>query len=512
MADRLRIVHGVLPPGWPEAARILTVALGVGLIWLSRSLAQTPTARLAARGRGRRRVGRRASREGPRLRGGDDLAAAARRARPLAWPLRRARRPGERPAAARRSARARAAIAAVAGGAELRGVELPAAHRPTRCSASASSSASSRSASGCGRSATQSRRRSGSGAWRARSSSATAATASPSSPCAATRATSSRRRGARSSPTASWPATALVSGDPVGDEAEIDALLARVAAHRARARLAARGRRRLRARISTAIARSGSSRSRSGRRRCCVPQEFSLEGRAIRKVRQSVSRLRKAGYSFRVVAAEDVDPALEAELEAVSAAWRGGQPERGFSMAIDDLHVPGTVLALAEDADGRVGGFLHLAPSPARRRLVAQRDAPPAGRAERPDGVPRRRDARVGERRRARASSRSTSARCTDFLSPERVTTPVRSGSCAAALLLADNVFQLERLYSFNRKFFPEWRRALHLRRALHRPARGRARVSPRRVAARAAGAVDAEARIPPPSGHRQTRRVAFPA
>jgi lysylphosphatidylglycerol synthetase-like protein (DUF2156 family) len=26
-------------------------------------------------------------------------------------------------------------------------------------------------------------------------------------------------------------------------------------------------------------------------------------------------------------------------------------------------------------------------------------------------------------------------------------------------LLLADNVFQLERLYAFNRKFFPEWRR-----------------------------------------------------
>jgi lysyl-tRNA synthetase class 2 len=25
-------------------------------------------------------------------------------------------------------------------------------------------------------------------------------------------------------------------------------------------------------------------------------------------------------------------------------------------------------------------------------------------------------------------------------------------------LLVADNVFQLDRLYSFNRKFFPEWR------------------------------------------------------
>src|SRR5436305_336698 len=40
MADRLQIVHGVLPPGWPEAARVVTVAFGVGLIWLSRSLAR----------------------------------------------------------------------------------------------------------------------------------------------------------------------------------------------------------------------------------------------------------------------------------------------------------------------------------------------------------------------------------------------------------------------------------------------------------------------------------------
>ena len=45
----------------------------------------------------------------------------------------------------------------------------------------------------------------------------------------------------------------------------------------------------------------------------------------------------------------------------------------------------------------------------------------------------------------------------TDFLAPERMRTPVRSGR-PPGILLADNVFQLERLYSFNRKFFPEWR------------------------------------------------------
>ena len=39
MASRVEIVQGVLPPGWPEAARVLTVAFGIGLIWLSRSLA-----------------------------------------------------------------------------------------------------------------------------------------------------------------------------------------------------------------------------------------------------------------------------------------------------------------------------------------------------------------------------------------------------------------------------------------------------------------------------------------
>src|SRR5690349_20496512 len=40
MANRIELVQGVLPPGWPEAARVLTVACGLGLIWLSRSLAR----------------------------------------------------------------------------------------------------------------------------------------------------------------------------------------------------------------------------------------------------------------------------------------------------------------------------------------------------------------------------------------------------------------------------------------------------------------------------------------
>ncbi len=36
----MRLVDGVLPPGVPDAARTVALALGIGLIWLSRGLAR----------------------------------------------------------------------------------------------------------------------------------------------------------------------------------------------------------------------------------------------------------------------------------------------------------------------------------------------------------------------------------------------------------------------------------------------------------------------------------------
>ena len=45
----------------------------------------------------------------------------------------------------------------------------------------------------------------------------------------------------------------------------------------------------------------------------------------------------------------------------------------------------------------------------------------------------------------------------TELICPERAKTLPRR-VLRRGLLAADNVFQLERLYAFNRKFFPEWR------------------------------------------------------
>ena len=107
-ADRVRLIGGVLPPGVPEAARTIALALGPrdDLLLARARSAQAP--RLVPRGRDRDRLGARAPREGPRLRGGDRPPAVARRPVPVAPSFRRAGRPGDGAAArAGRSLRSR---------------------------------------------------------------------------------------------------------------------------------------------------------------------------------------------------------------------------------------------------------------------------------------------------------------------------------------------------------------------------------------------------------------------
>jgi lysyl-tRNA synthetase class 2 len=188
------------------------------------------------------------------------------------------------------------------------------------------------------------------------------------------------------------------------------------------------------------------------------PSTFTLEGRAIRKVRQSVSRLEKAGYSVRILSTASADRALRAELASVSREWRGNWPERGFTMAMDALfRYPDTVLAVALAPDGRVGGFLQLVPSPASDgySLASMRR-----RGDTPNGLMEFliTETVAWAREHAVTELSLNFAVFADFL---------RSGDEAGSfartfrwlLLKADRLFQVERLHSFNRKFFPHWRR-----------------------------------------------------
>jgi lysyl-tRNA synthetase class 2 len=253
--------------------------------------------------------------------------------------------------------------------------------------------------------------------------------------------------------------TALVSGDPVGDESELDALLGELLRlARARGwRVAVVGASEERLEL---YRRHGLRGIAMGEEAVLRPGEFSLEGRAIRKVRQSATRMEKAGYRFRAVTAEQADAALLAELDAVSDEWRGGRPERGFSMAMDELDVHGTVFAVAEGADGRVGGFLHLAPSTGTGSGGGWSLSTMRRRRHAPNGLTEFLIVETLAWAKSEGASELSLNFCalTDFLAHEKATTPLRR-LLRRGLLAADNVFQLERLYAFNRKFFPEWRR-----------------------------------------------------
>lgn len=88
---------------------------------------------------------------------------------------------------------------------------------------------------------------------------------------------------------------------------------------------------------------------------------FTLDGRAMRGVRQAVSRTRRSGYAVRVRPAEKIGEGELAELETLATNWRGSDTERGFSMALGRLGDRGTVIVTAEQ-HGRMRGLLQFVP------------------------------------------------------------------------------------------------------------------------------------------------------
>jgi lysyl-tRNA synthetase class 2 len=92
--------------------------------------------------------------------------------------------------------------------------------------------------------------------------------------------------------------------------------------------------------------------------------EFRLDGRAMRGVRQACTRVARAGYDVEVRRVRDVPPEETAALQAAAAAWRGDGVERGFSMALSRLGDPrdGDCVVATARCDGALRGLLHFVP------------------------------------------------------------------------------------------------------------------------------------------------------
>jgi lysyl-tRNA synthetase class 2 len=92
---------------------------------------------------------------------------------------------------------------------------------------------------------------------------------------------------------------------------------------------------------------------------------FSLDGRAMRCVRQATGRIRRAGFTVRVRRGAELTAADAAELTARAGGWRCDSGERGFSMALGRIGGPadpGYVIAEAIGPDGVSHGVLGLVP------------------------------------------------------------------------------------------------------------------------------------------------------
>jgi lysylphosphatidylglycerol synthetase-like protein (DUF2156 family) len=92
--------------------------------------------------------------------------------------------------------------------------------------------------------------------------------------------------------------------------------------------------------------------------------QLDIHGPGMKKLRHSVARVAK-DHTFTLLRESDAGPELVAQLNAISEAWRGKDPERGFTMALSQ-DVTGEseemVIALARDEAGRPVGFLRLVP------------------------------------------------------------------------------------------------------------------------------------------------------
>ncbi|TQF07481.1 DUF2156 domain-containing protein [Kitasatospora acidiphila] len=93
--------------------------------------------------------------------------------------------------------------------------------------------------------------------------------------------------------------------------------------------------------------------------------EFSMEGRAMRVVRQAYNRVKRAGYTVRIRRHEDIPEQEMVELLNRADHWRDGQTERGFSMALGRLGDPADgrcVMLECHDGDGELRALLSFVP------------------------------------------------------------------------------------------------------------------------------------------------------
>ncbi|HEX4804491.1 MAG TPA: phosphatidylglycerol lysyltransferase domain-containing protein, partial [Conexibacter sp.] len=254
--------------------------------------------------------------------------------------------------------------------------------------------------------------------------------------------------------------TAVIAGDPIGPPGCANAVLASFAALAAERgwSLAATGA----SAAGAAAARACRLRALEiGREAVVDPAAFTLEGRRVRKLRQSVARVERAGWEIATCDASALGDDLRRRLAEVEERWRARQPRLvGYAMTLGRLwgapEDDDALFVVARDPTGAPRAFLRFA----RHAHGLSLDAMRRGEVDEPNGL--------GEamivaalRRAAAEGLAEVSLNFAGFahvMAVDAAALPPRRRALRWALRRVHGRFQLERLARFNAKFLPVWR------------------------------------------------------
>ncbi|TQS46091.1 phosphatidylglycerol lysyltransferase domain-containing protein [Cryptosporangium phraense] len=250
----------------------------------------------------------------------------------------------------------------------------------------------------------------------------------------------------------------LAAGDPIGDPeawpGAIDAWLTEARAHGWAPAVLGCGER-----AGECYARFGGLNALElGDEAILDVNDFTLDGRTMRVVRQAVNRVERSGVTATVHRVSDLDPAEIAELITAADAFRDGPVERGFSMALSrlgDPSDPDCVVVVARQ-DNQIKGLLHFVPwGPDGLSLDLMRRERDSvnGMVEFLVVAAAREAAALGVDR----ISLNFAVFRSVFARGERIGAGPVLRFWRALLLFASRFWQLESLYRANAKFRPRW-------------------------------------------------------
>jgi lysyl-tRNA synthetase class 2 len=252
--------------------------------------------------------------------------------------------------------------------------------------------------------------------------------------------------------------TVIVSGDPMGppDQAA-EALRALVnRAHQAGLSVAAYG---ASGRYLEAFRGVGLRAVRAGEEAVVDPSTFTLEGRRVRKLRQSVHRLERQGWRVVVCEGREIDAELQAQIDALESQWRRQREHiLGFAMSMGEFELAiraDDLYLLAFSPEGELQGLLRFLAHKRKLSLDVMRRV-----GQIPNGLTEALVCHALQAARARQVEEVSLnyAGLAHLLRPDAPGGRWRKALAQRLLKPLRGRFQMDRLVQFNEKFSPTWR------------------------------------------------------